>query len=108
MKCKECEGKGGYQPLLGPYERCAQCAGTGNTVDDNAEWAMPLAVKTVQLVAVVQFKDAIPKVPKALCWSVASCEWLPIKPTHCGYPGWKELAAENGNLWWMPMPASPE
>ena len=118
MQCKECEGRRGYQPLLGPWEACQACDGTGvstvvpfeGPVVGFGELQIGGGVCTISAPSdgPFQFKDRLPDPDaRVLAWDVSLWRWIPVHRATYGIDTWDALLPGLGDFWWRPTPPPP-
>ena len=109
MKCPECEGRRGYQPLLGPWDVCRECGGTGIVVPFKRP-VLEVCERTISAPSdgPFQFKDRLPDPDaRVLAWDVSLWRWIPVHRATYGIDTWDALLPNLGDFWWRPMPPPP-
>jgi hypothetical protein len=117
MQCKECEGRRGYQPLIGPWEVCQACGGTGvSTVVPfegpfgrfgELRFGEGVCISSAPSDGPFQLKDRLPAEEPCLAWVREPGCWVPTTATKWGFLDWKHAARLNPEEWWRPMPPPP-
>ena len=117
MQCKECEGRRGYQPLIGPWEACQECGGTGvstvvpfeGPVVGFGELQIGGGVYTISAPSdgPFQLKDRLPSEELVLAWVRGIGRWVPTTAAKWGFLDWKHAARLNPEEWWHPTPMPP-
>ena len=117
MKCTECEGRRGYQPLLGPWDVCQACDGTGvstvvpfeGPVVGFGELRIGVGACTISAPSngPFLFSDHLPTEERILVWVARNAEWATTTRSEHHVDDWGDLSTRYGDFWWRPMPPPP-
>ena len=117
MQCTECEGRRGYQPLLGPWEACQACGGTGVSTVVPFEGPVVgfgelqigggVCIISASSDGPFQFKDRLPAEKWCLVWVKMAKRWESATAAEWGFQNWGDAAQVHPKALWLPMPPPP-